>query len=411
VDSPALEPPSLRRNISLPLLLRYGLGTTVGAGIYALMGPVAGSAGGAAPFAFLIAAALAGLTAISFAELSTRYPRSAGEAVYVRKAFGHRPTASGIGLLVALSGSLSAAAIARGFAGYLTALVGLPPALCVFAAILGLALIALWGIRESLVAAAIVTLIEIGGLLLIVWSVRHSLGDLDVRYAELLPGAAGTAWPGVFAGALLAFYAFLGFEDMVNVAEEVKDVRRNLPIAIFGTLGLTTLLYGLVAAASVLAVSPEVLAQSNEPLALVYRSGEYADSSLISVIAMLAMLNGALIQIVMASRVLYGLAGEPFVPARLGRVHPRTGTPHEATALAAAIVLVLALFFPIEELAAATSSITLLVFTAVNAALLRLDWKDPSARAASRVPMAVPMAGFFFNLGFLGYSGWAWLMG
>lgn len=405
----------LKRSISFPLLLLYGLGTTVGAGIYALMGPVAGNAGGATPLAFVIAAGLATLTALSFAELSARHPRSAGEAVYVREAFGQPMAASLVGLFVAFSGSVSAATITRGFAGYWTSLVPVPEVLAIGVSISVLTLVAIWGIRESVTLAAIITAIEIGGLLFVVWAARESLGEIDVRWTEFLPSertGGGGAWAGVFAGALLAFYAFLGFEDMVNVAEEVKQVRWNLPVAIISTLALTTLLYFLVAATAVLTVDPEVLAESTEPLALVYRTATGRSASAISIIAMLAMLNGALIQIVMASRVLYGLAGEPLVPRAFGEVSSRTRTPHRATLVAGGVVLAMALFFPIEELAAIASSITLLIFALVNAALIRLRKLDPEPDSVSiRIPALVPWLGMLCNLGFLAYAGFAWWTG
>ncbi len=402
---------ALRRNVTFPLLLLYGLGTTVGAGIYALMGPVVESAGPAAPVAFLLASGLAGLTALSFAELSARHPRSAAEATYVREAFGHRAAASVVGLVVAVSGSISAATISRGFAGYLTGLAGVPAALSVAVAVVVLTAIAFWGIRESVLVAGAITLIEIAGLLWVVWSARGALAEVGLRAGELWPGGVDVTWPGVFVGALLAFYAFLGFEDMANVAEEVKRVRLNMPLAIVITLIVTTLLYVLVATATVLTVDREVISRSEDALALVYRVATGRASTPISVIAMVAMLNGALIQIVMVSRVLYGLAGEPGVPRPFGRIHPRTGTPHVATWTVGGAVLVMGVLFPIEDLAATTSSLTLLVFSAVNAALIRIRRRDRETRGAFHVPTWVPWLGLVFNLGFLAYSSWARMAG
>jgi len=401
----------LRRVISFPLLLLYGLGTTVGAGIYALMGPVASHAGGAAPLSFLIASSLAGLTAVSFAALSARFPRSAGEAVYFREAFGQRTGASLLGLAVVLSGCVSAATISRAFAGYLQGVVDVPAWLSILAVVLVLTAVAIWGIQQSLSLAAVVTLIEIAGLLLVVWAARGALDELPARASELWPSVPGAAWPGVFAGGLIAFYAFLGFEDMVNVAEEVKDVRHAMPLAIGLTLVLTTLIYILVATVSVLTVPPAALMASKEPLALVYRTASGSQSPLLNAIAILAMMNGAMIQIVMASRVLYGLAGEPLVPRGVGQVHARFRTPHRATLGVGALILALALFFPIEPLAAAASSITLLVFSAVNASLAWLLFRDPSMRASTKVPIVLPVLGLVTNLAFLGYSGWARLIG
>ncbi|MCA9505304.1 MAG: amino acid permease [Spirochaetaceae bacterium] len=401
----------LKRVVSFPLLLLYGLGTTIGAGIYALIGPVAGRAGSAAPIAFVIAALLASITAVSFATLSARYPLAGGQAIFFREAFGERRLASGLALVVATTGAVSAAAIVRAFVGYVVVLAPVPPALLLALSVALLVLLAWWGIEESLVAAGLFTLIEILGLLLVIWAGREALGDLPARAGELWPGSGSGSWSGVFAAGLLAFYAFLGFEDMVNVAEEVRRVRRIMPLAIAATLVLSTLLYVLVAVVSVLVVPPEVLAESEEALALVYRVATGSDSQVLRGIAVLAMLNGALIQIVMASRVLYGLAGEPFLPSALGHVDAKRGTPDRATLVVGAGVLGLALFLPVDRLAAGASALTLLVFVTVNASLFRLLRRDPALRASTRVPAWLPLLGLVSNLLFLVASGWLLLAG
>jgi amino acid transporter len=393
--------PALKRSLSLPLIVLYGLGTTIGAGIYALTGEVGAVAGMLAPASFLVAALLAAFTAFSFAELSSRYPKSAGEAVYVLEGFGRRRLAAAVGLLVALAGTVSAATISTAFVGYLGELIHLPPPLSLAGVVLVMGLLAAWGVRFSVGIAGIITAIELGGLLLVVWVAGPALGDLPARLGEFAPSAQGVGWGGVLGGALLAFYAFLGFEDMVNVAEEVKDVRRSLPTAILLTLAVTTLLYVVVALVAVMAVPRADLAASPAPLALVYERSSGRPPTPITLIGVLAMVNGALIQIIMASRVLYGLAHQGSLPAWVGRVHPRTHTPVLAVAASASGVLVLALWLPLGRLAAITSILTLVIFALVNLALVRVKRRVPEPAGVRRFPAWIPAAGFAVTLGFL----------
>src|SRR5690606_2323441 len=225
---------SLRRSLNLPLVTLYGLGNILGAGIYVLVGKVAGAAGGSATLAFLIAMAIAGLTAFSYMELASRYPVSASVSVYLHKAFGKRWLSVMIGLAMVISGIASAAALAQGFAGYLGSLLGVPILIASVGIILLVGLVAVKGIGESASVAATFTVVEIVGLLLIVWFGREALGSVNISDIASIDQAKGVS--GVMAGAFLAFYAFIGFEDMVNVAEEVKDPRRTMPRAILLSL-------------------------------------------------------------------------------------------------------------------------------------------------------------------------------
>jgi amino acid transporter len=393
--------PTLKRSLSLPLIVLYGLGTTIGAGIYALTGKVAADAGMATPLSFVIAAGLAGFTAFSFAELASRHPRSAGVAVYVRHGFGWSAGAVAVGLLVVLSSIVSAAVLVAGFAGYLAELVATPKSVSIALCTLILGAIAVWGITQSALTAALITLLEIGGLLLVSWAARGALLELPGRLDEFAAIGELSAWRGILSGSILAFYAFIGFEDMVHVAEEVRDVRRNLPRAIAVVLVLTTLIYLVLALACVLAVPPAELAESDAPLALVYESGSGRSAAGLSVIAAIAMLNGALIQVIMASRILFGLSDDGPLPPAFGRVHPRTRTPVFATVSVTALVLVLALLFPLVALAETTSVITLAAFALVNAALWRIKRLDPNPPDAWLIPRWVPIAGFSVSAFFL----------
>ncbi|MEN8178971.1 MAG: amino acid permease, partial [Pseudomonadota bacterium] len=397
---------TLKRSLSLPLVVLYGLGTTIGAGIYALLGEVARNAGMQSPWAFLIASLIASFTALSFAEMVSRFPRSAGEALYVRKGLGLSQLATLVGLLVVLAGCVSSATLINGFIGYLAEFVVMPPDLVILLLGLSLGLLAAWGIAESVLLAAVFTLLEIGGLLLVIWSAREGFGEIPAQLPHLMPGWDPAAWYGIFGASLLAFYAFLGFEDMVNVAEEVKNVRRVLPLGIILTLLITALLYVFLSLSAVLTVPPHELGSSQAPLSLVYERNTGRSSTAISSIALFAIINGALIQLIMASRVLYGLANQASLPAALAYVHPRTRTPLLATALVTALIIPLALWFPLAKLAESTSIITLIIFTLVNLALWRLKGQAPAPAGVWSVPRWIPTCGFFSSLGLLLFGLW-----
>ena len=355
------EPVALQRSLSLPLITFYGLGTIVGGGFYALTGKVAGEAGMLAPWSFLAAAVIALFSAFSFAELSARFPVSGGEAYYVGEAFGLRWLSTLVGWMVIATGVVSAATLANAFAGFMLQFVNWPSWLIVTGMVLGLGLVTAWGIKESAWLALIITVVEVGGLVFVLLFAGDSLKTLPQRWPELLPSLAWQDFHGVFLGAYLAFYSFVGFEDMVNVAEEVERPERNLPIAILASVLLTGLIYVCVAVVIVLSVPVEQLVASESPLALALGDWSLAGNT-VTVIGMFAGLNGALVQVVMASRVAYGLAGQGQAPRWFATVHPKTHTPTVATAATTAVVLALALWLPLEELALITSTILLAVY-------------------------------------------------
>ena len=401
--------PTLKRSLSLPLLTLYGLGTTLGAGIYVLIGKVAGVAGMHTALAFMLAGVLAAFSAFSFAELGSRYPRSAGEAVYVHEGLGSRYLAAGMGLLVVLAGIVSSATIANGFVGYLENFFETPDALTITLFVLVLGAIAAFGILESVTFATVLTLIEMGGLLLVIWVARDGFATLPARAGELVPALDAAAWLGVFSGGVLAFYAFIGFEDMVNVAEEVKSATYTLPRAIILTLVVTLALYLAVALAAVLALPISELAESDAPLSLVYTRATGGSASVITLISLVAVMNGALIQIIMGARVLYGLSAMGWLPARLSTVNRRTRTPLFATALVTGCVLAFALALPLVRLAQTTSLITLIIFAVVNIALARIKLKSGVTEAPFNVPLWVPLAGAMVSAGFAALQLAIWL--
>lgn len=381
----------LRREITLVPLVLYGLGTTIGAGIYALTGEVAGEAGTHAPLAFLVAAVLAAATGLSFAELAGRLPKAAGEAVFVRHAFGLPILSRIVGLAVVTAGLVAGAAITNAFGGYLSEVTSIPRPAAVIALVLALGAFAIVGVKASVTVAGVFTVVELIGLALVVWSVRNVVGTFDGSFADLfIPTDLGIV-TGVFGGAFLAFFAFLGFEDIDSVAEEATDPTRTLPRAIIWTLAITTVLYVAVASVAVMSLPIAELAASDAPLAAVAGASSGLGDTL-AVIGTLAMVNGALVQIVMVPRILYGMSRLGDAPRIFGRVNARTATPIVGTVVAMVAIGLMAVFFDLGGLARITSALTIAVFATINISLLRIKTREPEA-PGYRAPMWVPVAG------------------
>jgi APA family basic amino acid/polyamine antiporter len=399
-DAAEKQQPALKRSLTLTLVIFYGLGNIIGAGIYVLLGEVVSHAGVFAPLSFLLASLLACLTAFSYAELVARYPVSAGEAVYVQEGIGLTALSRLVGLLIIMAGIVSAATIVRGFAGYLQVLVSLPDVLVMPLLVLLLGGLSVWGIAESVTVAAVITAIEIAGLLLIILVAAPGLLQVQPEMADFRPLLQGGVWYGVFAGGFLAFYAFIGFEDMVNVAEEVRQPEVNLPRAILAALLLSTLLYFMVALVAVASVPVETLV-GEAPLAYLYQAVTGREPILITLISLFAVVNGALIQIIMASRVCYGMGCKRWLPLIFARVHAVMRTPVVATVSVSTAVLVMALYLPIETLAKSTSYFLLLVFCLVNLSLWRLKTRGEQPAGIVCVPRWIPAAGFTASLAFV----------
>ncbi len=364
----------LRRDVSLPLLVLYGLGTTIGAGIYALVGEVAGAAGLHAPLSFVVAAILAGVTGLAFAELAARLPKAAGEAVFVEHAFGRPALTTTIGLSVVAVGLIAGAAITTAFAGYLGELFDIPDSLAIVGLILALGAVSATGARSSVMVAAGFTVVEVVGLaLIIVFGLDNA--DVGLVGGMLTPDLDAGVWLGILGGAFVAFFAFLGFEDIDAMAEETRDARSVLPRAILITLAVSTMLYVVVVGLSVLVVDPAVLSQSDAPLVLVFETAG-GSPDLMATLGTLAMVNGVLVQVIMVSRVFYGMGRLGSLPRFLGVVEPRSGTPIAATVIGVALMLVLALSFELGVLARLTSLLTIGVFTTVNVALVKIKSRD-----------------------------------
>ncbi|MGH1416688.1 MAG: APC family permease [Pelagimonas sp.] len=377
----------LKRRIGLPLLVAYGVGVMVGAGIYVLVGAVAGVSGQWAPFAFLLAGLVAAPTALSYAEFSTRIPEAAGEAAYIGKGFGSDLLAVLVGLAIVAAGTISAAAVLRGGAGYLLGLADIPVIWAVVVMGLVLTLVAVIGVMESMSLVALFTAIEIIGLVLVVWA-----GATSGPVAEL---SGPVPWGGIGAGAMLAFFAFIGFEDIVNMAEEVREPTRTMPRAILLSLLITSGLYALVVWAALRAVPADQLAGSEQPLALVWAASTGGTGRFLSAIAVFAALNGVLAQIVMASRVLFGLGKRNPVLGLFHHAHPRFGTPALASVIVGTGVIIGAVLLPVAVLAETTSAVLLAVFVLVNAALIAV--KRRGEPGPFEVPMFVPILGLVLS--------------
>ena len=379
--------PGLKRRLGFGLLTLYGGGVMVGAGIYVLVGAVAGQAGVWAPLAFVLAAIIAAPTGLSYAELTGRIPEAAGEAAYLRAATGQPLAAAAVGLAIEVVGVVSAAVVLQGGVGYLRSIVDLPVALLIVTIGIALGTAALIGVFESLMLAAVLTVIEVVGLLVVIGV--GATGPVAIQPEA----ASGLGLIGIAAGSILAFFAFLGFEDMVNMVEETREPARTVPRAIFAALAATTVLYVLVSWAAVRVVPVDQLSESRQPLALVFETATGRSAAFLSLIAVAAALNGVLAQIVMSARVLYGL-GRFLRPLRVfHHAHPRFGTPVLATVLATTVTVTLALTAPLLALAELTSAVLLLVFIAINGALIAMKRKGPPPVGVFVAPGWVPWAG------------------
>jgi basic amino acid/polyamine antiporter, APA family len=401
IDAPEREGP-LKRAISRNLLLLLVVGDVLGAGIYALVGEVGGRVGGAIWTAFALALGLALFTACAYAELVTKYPRAAGAALYVNKAWRQPLFTFLVAFTVMCSGLTSAATLARGFGGdYLSVFVDLPTVLVALLFIVAVALVNFRGIAESVRLNVALTTIELIGLLLVVVvgvaAIGEGGGSIDPgRALEFKEGEAVLL--AIMGGAGLAFFALIGFEDSVNLAEEAEQPSRSYPRALFGGLIIAGVVYLLVTVVASMAVPTERLAGSSGPLLEVVQIGPLSlPTKLFSAIALFALSNGALINMIMASRLVYGMSRERILPAALGRVDSSRQTPWVAIVMTTALAMILIVSGDLSDLADTTVLLLLLVFTAVNAAVLVLR-RDEVAHDHFRAPRVIPAIGAAVSL-------------
>ncbi len=387
----------LRRAISGRMLLVFVIGDVLGAGIYALVGSVATETGGAIWTGFGVALVLALLTAFAYAELVTKYPRAAGAALYVNRAFDVRFVSFMVTFAVMCSGITSAATLSRAFGGdYLAVFVDVPTVLAALVFIAVVALVNFRGISESIKTNLVLTTIELGGLLLItviaLGAVFDGGGEVDAGRAVDFPDGV-SVFTAATAGAAVAFYALIGFEDSVNVAEETQDPERNYPRALFGGLLVAGAIYLVVTVLASVVVPTSTLAGSDAALLEVAQRGPLSvDPKVFSAIALFALANGALINMIMASRLLYGMSNEGVVPKALGAVHGGRRTPYVAIAGTTALAAVLIATGDLSELADMTVFLLLAVFITVNVSVLVLRREDVDHEHFT-APSVIPVLG------------------
>lgn len=395
------ETQGLKRSLSLSMLVFYGVGTILGLGIYVLLGKIAGEAGMMAPFSFFFAALIAAFTGLSYGELSARIPKSAGEVNYVDRAFSQRGLSMLVGWLIVLSAIVSTATVVNGYVGYVHVFVELPDYVIIGGIILLLGGIAVWGISESALTITVITAIEIIGILLVIFISGDNLAALPERWPEMVPDLTMSSWKPIMMGAFLAFFTFIGFQDMVNVAEEAKNPERDMPKAIIISLSILTLLYLLVSTIAALGLSPAELGQSEAPLADILAKEGEGYPKIISAISLIAIVNGVLVQIVMIARVLYGMAEKDMAPSLFGKINATTRTPIWSTIIASVVILALALAFNLEALAEATNYILITVFIMINLSLLMIKRQAPAPEGIRTYSVAVPILGVLLNAGVL----------
>jgi APA family basic amino acid/polyamine antiporter len=376
--------PDLKRELGLFETTVYGVGLILGAGIYAILGEAAGVAGESLPVSFLLAAVIATLTGLSYAELSSRFPKGEGDYIYVREAFGSKRLSEFAALLRIFMGVISAAAVAIAFAGYLSGFVTVPVVPAALAIVALSSVVNYWGIDFSAKVNVLFTAIEVLGLLVVVWLGAGTWGSVDVF--EFPTGGVG-----LVEASFLVFFAYLGFGSIVNVAEETRDATRTVPRAIVLAIAVTTLLYVAVGLSAVGLVAPETLGASSSPLAVVAAVGwGPAAFTVVAVIALFSTTNTVLILLVSTSRLLYGVSKAEYrsFPTVFSRVHPERRTPHFAVAAIAALTVPFVLLGDLGLVAGLANLVLLVAFTLVNAALLRLRFRDPT-RPGFRAPLNV----------------------
>ena len=388
-------PTKLARRITGPLLFLFILGDVLGAGVYALMGELSAETGGVLWAPLLVALLLALLTAGSYAELVTKYPRAGGAAVFAERAFGKPVISFLVGFSMLAAGVTSAAGLALAFSGdYLATFIDVPTTV---AALVFLALVACLnarGISESLKTNVVMTAIELSGLILVVAVVAVMMGRGDGDIGRVTEFPDGTA-PGlaILAGAILAYYSFVGFETSANVVEEIKDPRRVYPSALFGALITAGVVYALVGLASAIALPTEELSQSSGPLLdVVAASGVGVPDWLFSLVALIAVANGALLTMIMSSRLTFGMSEQGLLPGVFARVLPKRRTPWVAILATTAVAMALTLVGDLSMLAETVVLLLLFVFLSANVSVLVLR-RDRVEHDHFRVWTFVPVLG------------------
>jgi amino acid transporter len=389
---------SLKRVFGLRTLVIYGVGDILGAGIYAVVGKIAGFSGSMVWASFLIAMLVAALTALSYAELGSRLPKSGGVAYFIHEAFRTEWLSMLVGWLMFCTCLVSMATLSLAFAGYLNAFAPVIPSWAIVLALFaGLAWVNFRGMQESSAVNIFCTTLEVSGLIIVILvSAAYLLGGSAA--ATPVPPTEAVGVSAILQGAALAFYAFVGFEDIVNVAEEVKNPERNVPRAILIALAIAGCIYILVSWLATRVLTPAELSASTAPLLDVVRRAQPQFPAIIfTVIALFAVLNTALLNFVTASRLMFGMAREGLLPAWFGKLHPDRLTPYRTFLVILPIAILLALSGTIQFLAQTTATLILVLFVLVNLSLVTIKRREP-LNSGFRVPWMIPVLAMVSNL-------------
>jgi APA family basic amino acid/polyamine antiporter len=375
----------LQRHLGLFHTTIYGVGLILGAGIYALIGDAAGETGNSLWLSFILAAVAAVFTGLSYAELSSMYPKAAAEYFYVKNAFKSNFVAFIVGWLTLFVAIISASAIALGFGGYFTELFGTPIVVAAALIIAGLSFLNFFGIRESSSFNIVFTMIEAAGLAFVIWLGFSISGNVQVDYFDMPFGFSG-----IFSAFTLVFFAYIGFENIANIAEEIKNPRKVLPRAIILSITITAIIYILVSISAVRVISWQELDASVAPLAEVVKKGLGDQWHLTVVfIALFATTNTVLIMLISGSRILYGIARDNSLPAILGAIHHKRKTPWVATLVIGALAMAFIFAGDIATVANISVFAIIMVFILVNFSLIWLRFKEPDAERSFKVPLNV----------------------
>jgi basic amino acid/polyamine antiporter, APA family len=405
-----IEQPELRRALGPKLLLLFIVGDILGTGIYALTGEVAAEVGGAAWAPFLVAFAVATITAFSYLELVTKYPQAAGAALYTHKAFGIHFVTFLVAFAVMSSGITSASTASKFFAENLAVVfdIGAGTTAVMVIALAFMALLAvvnLRGVSESVKVNVVLTIIELSGLLIVILIGAYAMSQGGADFSRVVvfeTSETRNTFVAITAATSLAFFAMVGFEDSVNMAEETKNPVRTFPRVMLTGLGITAVIYVLVSIVAVALVPVGELADSETPLLEVVRAGApgLPLDTLYPLISMFAVANTALINMLMASRLIYGMAKQDVLPRSLAAVLPGRRTPWAAivfvTVIALGLIVVVTALMEadtVEALGGTTALLLLGVFTVVNVACLVLKRTHHVDHEHFRAPVAIPVVG------------------
>jgi amino acid transporter len=386
---------SLKRTMGLPALVIFGVGDMLGAGIYGLVGKAAGLMGNLLWLGFCGAMLAALFTGLSYATIGSRYPRAAGAAYVTGRAYGLPWLTWTVGLAVAASGLTSMATGSRVIAGYVQKLgVDLPTPLLAIGVLVLVAGVVFRGIRESTWMNAVCTTVEVAGLLFVIAVGLRFWGGVDLTTPPPTVADTGDLARVLVQGAVLTFFSFIGFEDLLNVAEEAKDPERNLPLALVLALVIATGIYMAVCVTALAVLTPAELGASKAALVdVVARAAPWFPPAAFTGIGIFAVANTALLNFIMGSRLLYGMSRQGLLPAALGSVHATRQTPWVAIGTLLAVVTGLMLTADIDALASATSLLLLTAFVMVNLALVVLKLRPGEPRGRFEVPLFVPIVG------------------